>query len=145
MSLMSFRDDILKRLERKKAEIAKLESDLAVARSYAQALEDTLKLAPRDGMEEQPPEVKPLRPGTALAKAREAILNAGKPLFLSDLLAALGKEDTNANRLSLAGSLGSYVRDRKIFTRPGPNQFGLIELQVPPTQEGDKSALKLVN
>ena len=45
------------------------------------------------------------------------------------LLEAAGKEPTKANRVSLVGSLGGYVRKGKIFTRPAPSVFGLVELE----------------
>jgi hypothetical protein len=31
------------------------------------------------------------------------------------------------SKTSLSGSLASYVREHKIFTRPAPNTFGLVE------------------
>jgi hypothetical protein len=38
-------------------------------------------------------------------------------------------ENTKAARVSLVGSLGNYVRKQMIFTRPGPNIFGLVGMQ----------------
>jgi len=124
---MAFRDQLQRRLDSKRAEISKMESDLASAKAYAQALEDTLKLAPKDVMSEAIPATV-LRPGTALAAARLAIVGAGKPLHISEILTALGREDTKGNRVSLAGSLATYARQNKIFTKPGPNVFGLTDM-----------------
>jgi len=69
-----------------------------------------------------------LRPGTALANAQAAILRAGKPIHIAEILKTLGKEDTKKNRVGLAGSLATYARQGKIFTKPGPNIFGLVEM-----------------
>jgi len=60
-------------------------------------------------------------------KARTALRRVGKPLYIEELLRAMGKEVNKKNRVSLSGSLGSYVRQEYIFTRPAPNTFGLIE------------------
>ena len=127
---MNFRDQIQKRLDSKRAEIAELRLRLASAESYAQALEDTLKSIPRDSSDEESfhgPAT--LRAGSAMAHAQTAILEAGKPLHISDILKAIGKEDNKENRVSLGGSLGSYARGNRIFTRPGPNVFGLIDMK----------------
>jgi 5-formyltetrahydrofolate cyclo-ligase len=69
-----------------------------------------------------------LRAGSDLAKAREAILEEGKPLHINVLLKKLGKPDTKDARVSLAGSMASYVRKNEVFTRPEPNTFGLLEM-----------------
>ena len=124
---MAFREEIQKRLDKKKVEIAALESQLALARAYAQALEDTIKIAPREGgaLASEPAA---LRPGTLLAKTRQLILDAGKPLRIEEILKGLGLEDTKRTRVSLVGSLGSYVRTNKFFNRPRPNVFGLIDM-----------------
>ena len=67
-------------------------------------------------------------PPNLVGKARDAIQKAGHPLYVTDLLAAIGKDpDDKDNKTSLSGSLAAYVRDGKIFTRPEPNTFELIE------------------
>jgi hypothetical protein len=89
---------------------------------------DSLKLFPKDG-ETEGDSVSVLRAGSQLAAARDAIRVAGHPLHISDLLTAIGKEPTKANKLSLSGSLGDYVRKQLVFTRPKPNTFGLKEME----------------
>jgi hypothetical protein len=69
-----------------------------------------------------------------VAKARDAILKAGRPLHVSEILTVIGKPDEKEGRISLGGSLSSYVRKGEVFTRPDPNTFGLVEL--------DRSAAK---
>ena len=125
---MGLREDLLRRIERKRAEIAELESQARLAREYLQALEDTFKLVPkeaRNGADAIPT----LRPGTNLSKARDAIRKAGRPLHLTELLAALGKGTSRNERAGLSGTLAAYVRRGEIFTRPAPNTFGLVELE----------------
>lgn len=124
---MSERAIIEDRIKKKEAEIQALERKLEVARVYVQALNDVLReidKATGDGDEHETA----LRRGSSVARAREAILAAGAPVHIDDLLARLGKEVTRETKASLTGSLAAYVRREEIFTRPAPNTFGLIEL-----------------
>ena len=127
---MSGRRKIEERIRRKEAEIQELEGKVREARAYVQALQDVLRMLPREATGLGPAELgeTELRPGSMVAEARDAILAEGKPLHVSKLLAAIGKEMTPQNRASLSGSLAAYVRRREIFTRPAPNTFGLVEL-----------------
>lgn len=124
---MNERLRIAEKLRKKEAEIASLEEKVKAARVYVQALKDVLKMM--DSVENA--EVAPdavLRRGSAVAAAREAILERGVPVHIADLLTAAGKEQTREARSSLTSSLSAYVRRGEIFTRPAPNTFGLVEL-----------------
>lgn len=68
-----------------------------------------------------------LRPGSEMDKARQAILAAGTPLYIDDLLVAIGREPDKENRVSLGSSLQAYVRKQNVFNKPRPNTFGLLE------------------
>lgn len=124
---MRTKREVEKRIEKKKAEIVALEKSLELARTYLQAMEDLYRLFPRDG-ENDVSAASLLRAGSELAKVRDAIEKAGKPLHLTVLMKEIGKPNTKANRSSLSGSLGAYVRKEEIFTRPSPNTFGLKDL-----------------
>jgi hypothetical protein len=128
---MGLREEIEKKIDRKEQEIWDLERDhliqMAAARSYLQALQDMLKTIPRDAADMTAPRTL-LRAGSSMAKARDAILGAGKALHITELLRAIGRPDDHPNRVSVSGSLATYVRKGQIFTRPAPNTFGLIEL-----------------
>jgi ParB-like chromosome segregation protein Spo0J len=113
------------RLKKKQAEIASYEEKIRTAKAYVAALLDILKI---DGGEAQnAPEAK-LRPGSAVAQARDIILARGSAVHIDDLLRAMGKQVTRDSKASLAGSLAAYVRKEDIFSRPAPNTYGLIEL-----------------
>jgi len=116
------RKKIEQRVRNKELEIQELGEKIKAARIYMGALQDVLKLLPREA------EIVTLRPGSAVAKARETILRAGKPVHISAILNALGKEGTREERASLTSSLASYVRQGEIFSRSAPNTYGLIEL-----------------
>jgi hypothetical protein len=124
---MNERRRIEEKLRKKEHEIISLEAQIKEARIYIQALQDVLRLIPKDKDQNSSPEFI-LRSGSTVAKAREAILSHGNPLHVTEILRALGAEITRESRAALAGSISAYVRKRQIFTRNGPNTFGLIEM-----------------
>jgi len=117
--------ELKKRLEKKREEIQGLERQLLEAKAYYSAMEESFKLISKDS--DYQGDNSGLRAGTDLAKVRDVLLHAGKPMHVTEILTAIGKETTKQNKVSLSGSLGMYVRDERIFTRPGPNTFGLVE------------------
>src|ERR1700694_5750698 len=139
---MNERRKVEDRIRKKEAEIAELEGKIRDARVYMQALGDVLKWLPREADAGSSDSDTPLRAGSTVSQAREAILRAGTPMHITKLLEALGKEHTRENVASLGSSLAAYVRRNEIFTRPAPNTFGLAELghqsqpaEVSPTPE----------
>ena len=123
---MALRDELQKRIERKRSEMVGFEKQLGEARVYIQALEDTLKLLPRES-DEGFDAAKVLRTGSAVAQAKDVLQRAGHPLHVIDLLKAMGRDDTRNNRTGLSGSISAYVRRREIFTRTAPNTYGLVD------------------
>ena len=130
---MALRTELERRIDKKqveingwRAEIRRYRELVNSAQSYIQALEDTLKLLPKDDSILTPQAT--LRPGTAVHKAKEAILAAGRPLHIDELLKAIGKQIDADSRGALSGSLSTYVRKGQIFTRPAPNTFGTFGL-----------------
>ena len=123
---MNERQKIEDRLRKKEQELQVLEEKSRNARVYVQALRDIIKLL--DNEPEGTPAETALRPGSAVAQAREVILRRSEPVHVNDLMEALGRESTRESRASLTSSLASYVRRGEIFTRPAPNTFGLVEL-----------------
>jgi hypothetical protein len=121
---MGARESLQRLIDKKQAELADLDMRIREGRAYIQALQDSMKILPREAGEGQPE----LRPDSALAKTREFIRNSGKPLHITEILKLLGKPTDKKNRVSIAGTLSSYARSHKIFTKTAPNTFGLIEL-----------------
>ena len=105
--------------------IADLERQIAEGKAYLSGLQDSIKLLPQEGG--SPDSEAVLREGSALAKARDILRKAGKPLHVEDILKHMGKEVNRNNKGGLGGSIGSYARKGLIFTRPAPNTFGLAE------------------
>ena len=129
---MDDRQKIVERLRKKELEVQALEERVRTARTYVQALQDILKLLDGDSSKASVPPAVPgeavLRSGSAVARARQAILDRARPVHISALLDALGREKSRESAASLASSLAAYVRRGEIFTRPAPNTFGLVEL-----------------
>src|ERR1700751_3335800 len=123
---MNERRKIEERLRKKEGEIREFEAKIRDTRIYVQALRDVLNILPRES--ERSIRAGALRPGSGMAKVRELIIEKGRPRHVSELLEALGRPVTRESRVSLSGSLAAYVRKGEIFTRSGPNTFGLIEL-----------------
>ena len=113
------------RLRKKQAEGASYEDKIRAAKAYIAALTDILKI---DAGDNQGSAEAKLRPGSAVAQARDIILERRSAVHIDDLLRAMGKEVTRDSKASLAGSLAAYVRKDEIFSRPAPNTYGLIEL-----------------
>jgi hypothetical protein len=123
---MEERKIIREKMKKKEQEIQVLEEKLRSARIYVQALQDVLKLVDGDSAVE--PSESTMKSGSAVDRAREAILKLGKPLHINNLLDAMGREITRESRASLTSSIAAYVRRGDTFTRPAPNTFGLVEL-----------------
>lgn len=122
---MSLRTELLKRIEKKQAEIREHEDRIREANAYLQGLQDTLKLIPKDE-DEQAQDVT-LRHGSNIAKARDALRTAGHPLHITDILKAIGQPTDKKRRIALGGSIASYARKNAVFTKTAPNTFGLLE------------------
>lgn len=127
---MGARENLQRLADKKVQEILELEREIAMARVYLQAIQDSMKALPRETISlASNNESSDLRPGTLLAKARDAIKENGTPMHVNALLKAIGVENTKNSRVSLVGSLGGYVRKGMVFTRPLPNTFGLLRMK----------------
>ena len=112
------------KIRQKEEEIQGLELSVREAKSYLQALQDMLKMFPKEGNISGS---NVLRAGSDMAKSRDAIRAAGKALHVTEILAAIGKENTKKNRVAIGGSLAGYVRKGVIFNKTAPNTFGILE------------------
>ena len=123
---MGIKENIQKLVDRKAQEIEQLEQAVRDARLYLQGLQDAMKALPKENVAS---EQRTLRSGTEVAKVKEILQQAKKPLHITEIIRLLGKTPDAKNRVSLSGSLSGYVREGQIFTRPAPNTFGLTEFE----------------
>ena len=128
MQRMYLRRKLEAKVADQQKKLGDLERQLAEGRAYLAGLQDSLKLLPSEGG--AAPEN--LREGSDLAKARDLLRKEGKPLHLEELLKRMGKEVSRNSKGALGGNLGSYVRKGMVFTRTGPNVFGLVEFEAQP-------------
>lgn len=120
---MSLRVKIEEKINKKEQEIQELQNKIREAQTYIQALQDTIKILPREDTSE--PMI--VRPGSAIGKTVALLRKVRKPLYINEILEGIGKKITKRERVSLSGSLAGYVRKEEIFTRPAPNTYGLRE------------------
>jgi len=125
---MNLRQRFEERIKKKEQEIKELEAKIHEARVYIQAFQDSIKLLPKDQSDNATAQDL-LRPGSTNAKVYGFLKATGTPMHVGAILEAIGKVNNKANRVSLSGALGAYVRRKEIFTRPAPNTFGLIEME----------------
>ncbi len=125
---MSARSQVERKILTKQQEIAEFEAQIEKAESYIQAMQEVLRLLPREDGDAVTSEQLP-RHGSAMAKTRELLVETGKPMHITEILKGIGKENTKSHRLSVSGSLRSYARKGQVFTQEGGNVFGLVEFQ----------------
>jgi len=133
---MGARESLQKLADKKENEIGELKLQLAQAEAYLQAIQDSLRVLPKeptDGGSE--PE---LRSGTLLFQAKEVLRTAGKPMHINEILKKMNKPVDKNNRISLSGSMAAYVRKGVIFKKTGPNVFSLIGIDS--TQQASSEA-----
>lgn len=134
---MALTQEIQRRIKAKEAEVSRLEDDIqelrmriSAAQAYVQGLKDILpKVAKEEGVTGEEDKTVELRPGSAPDMVRALLEQKGAPMHITAILAALGREPTKSNRLSLSGTLARLVRENMVFTRPAPNTFGLMSMQ----------------
>jgi len=65
---------------------------------------------------------------SSLDMVEEVLLDAGKPLHVSEIIAAIEKEfGVRLDRDSLSSAIGKQIQKKKRFVRVAPNTFGLQE------------------
>ena len=117
---MGLKEKIEEKIRKKEQEREDHQRAIAQCDAAIEAYRETMKLVSKDDTTGDP-----LRQGSLLFKAREAIRGRGKPLHVDELLREIGKPVNKKTKVSLAGSLASYVRKGEVFTRTAPNTFGL--------------------
>jgi hypothetical protein len=69
-----------------------------------------------------------IKPRSSVGRAQKVLRRSGQPLQIDELLAAINKTaGRKVKRTTLVGNLSRYVTKGVIFTRTGPNIFGLME------------------
>jgi len=126
------RAQIEKELNKKQADVDAMERELHAARAVIAAFKELLRKMPGEGAASSAATgwgKNELRPGSDATKARQAILQAGRPLHIKEIISAVGKANTKTNRLSMASSLANYARKGLHFKKTGPNVFWVMGVE----------------
>jgi len=62
-----------------------------------------------------------------LRKIQELLLKVGRPMHINDLIRGIGRRCAPRLKKSINGTLNSYVRSGKVFSRPGRGIYGLLQ------------------
>jgi hypothetical protein len=129
---MGLREKLLDKIKKKEIEIQEYEIKIRESRIYIQAIQDTIRVLPREDIDlDMATADNILRPGSMPYKTYELLNKEKRPLHISVILKSIGVELTKQNKASLVSSLATYVKNKQIFTRPLPNTFGLIGMEMP--------------
>lgn len=138
--------ELQKRIKKKASEISDIDAKIAELQAKKMAhhaviseLENIIRLLPKDGAITSIE--KTIRFGSDVYNAREALRREQKPLHIKDLLDAMGVEVTRNRRSSLSSQLSAYAKKEEIFTKAGPNVFGLMDYGPKPLTDDQKDIL----
>tara|TARA_B100001989_G_scaffold233340_1_gene193177 strand:- start:3507 stop:3905 length:399 start_codon:yes stop_codon:yes gene_type:complete len=126
---MSTRKRFLAEIEQKRQENADLQARIDSNNQEISVWEKALSLLPKETSPAKKPTSIRFRPGSDIEKASIVLRKAGEALYIDKILEEIGKEPTKENQVSLISSLAAYVREGRVFTRPAPNTYGLLEFE----------------
>lgn len=66
-----------------------------------------------------------LRPDSEIARVRDILTSSPIPMHIDEILKILGNE-TKEKKVSLVGSINSYVKNNRIFIKVAPNTFTVL-------------------
>ena len=112
----------LQELESKRLEI---DIQISAARGAISALEEVMRHFPKEDIDGDPS--RSLRAGGSVARIYDLLKKNGKPMHITEILEAMGKNTDIKSQQATGSQLNSYVRQSRIFSRDLPNIFGLRE------------------
>ncbi len=119
---MPYIDTIRALIQEKEAEMVRLEAELRAGRAYVSLLADRVEAAEKRLQEPETDD--------PVVAVRRVLAVAGKPLFIDEILHALGRNVSRESREQLRRLIIPWVHRREIFTRPRPATFGLVEWEL---------------
>jgi hypothetical protein len=125
---MGYRQELEKKIEKKLTEITEMEHMIYESKAFVDGLREALKMCPPEDGQLLPAT---LRAGSDMDKVRENLRLVGQPMHIDKIVATMGKPYSDSAKAGLAGSLSSYAKKRKVFTKTAPKTFGLIEFDAP--------------
>jgi hypothetical protein len=68
-----------------------------------------------------------ISPTSSIGLTIEVLRQAGKPLRIQEILKRLDAGGHKTGKNTLVGGLSRYVKQKRVFYRPHPSTFGLLE------------------
>lgn len=116
-------------IQQTKREIASLTSQLVALEDAA----ERLKALPENGGKSRRSKTgiarDEIKPGSHTAKTVEILREVRKPLPVDDLLKRMAEKGKAPPKASLVGALSRHVNKGKVFYRPKPGVYGLLEFK----------------
>lgn len=129
-------NEIEKRLRKRRLEveefdrqILRLEFEKGKSLAVINELELILRTMPKAGKQDE----RQLRVGTDVYNARKELQKERHALYIKDLVEKIGGDTGRNRRSSLSAQLAAYARKGEIFTKEGPNVYGLLDYGPEPT------------
>lgn len=131
-------DSLIDLIRQKKTQIAQLQKELDEAlgeltrEGHAPALAEARRPR-RSAAGSDPPRNgrRTISPTSSVGLTIEVLRQAGKPLRIQEILKRLESGGHKTEKNTLVGGLSRYVKQKRVFYRPAPSTFGLIEQRRP--------------
>lgn len=146
------RYELEKRIKKQRAELDAIASDLQTLHVRKRAseavlneLESLLRLTPKDTDNGIAVE-RHLRVDSDPYKTREVLRKERRSLHIKEILEKIGGDTGRNRRSSLSAQLGNYANKNEVFTKTGPNTFGLLDYGPEPvTLDDERSFVAMEN
>ena len=114
---MSIRDELERRIDRERQKLGDMYIQLERAESFIKGLEEALKFLPRDGADSRGRSG--LRLGSDMYQVQEVLRQQKRPMYIVDILKAIGKPTDSHTKASISGSLSRYARRQEDYCQKG--------------------------
>jgi hypothetical protein len=129
-------DDLIAAIKKKQALVSKLQAELDEARTLLESgLQETKGLgrAGHPDLRASGSRRKTKRGKTgykhhsSVGRAIRVLKKANKPLHIDELISLMEKRGRKVKKTTMVGNLARYIKAGRMFSRPAPSTFGLIE------------------
>lgn len=127
MLALSLRDKLETLIKKKEIEIGEYEGKIKEAKSYIQALQDSIRLLPKYDNEGNGTREVRIKPGSNPDKVHELLKTKGHPLHIKEIVEGIGLEYNRISRSTIRSALSPYVKNGQLFKLVSPGTIGLIE------------------
>jgi len=135
---MELKAKLQKQIDKKMAEITERDSQISALQAendrdnaFIQGVQESIKAIPDELLctetKRRQSKSRAVKAGSSSEKALTALRELGKPTHINELAVKMGSSISQEAIKNIASSLRQSANNERIFTRPAPNTFGLIE------------------